>query len=489
MTVETPAVVFGSDSGHSGVDLARLDAALMDVATTGKWPAGVIAALRERLIDGADGALFRINPYEYAAQHTLESKVSIELFIHATRAGLFTQEWGLVCRGCGEVVESHQRLSALTDHFFCAACAQTRTANLDEQVEVSFTVHPSIRRIRFHDLDSLSIEQRFFDWRFSRNIEVKGVGESLSDYIRDRTTVAAQLASDESVDVSFDATPGWIVGSPRAMITVEGEPTTEVREIALEHRVDQWLPRPTVRPGPVHLTLTNRSASDLPILLYHTPIVTYFEYREFLSGHRLLNDPEFRRQLGTEVVRPGCGLPLKDNTLLFTDLRGSTELYDRVGDERAFAVVSQHFECLARVVTRWSGVVVKTMGDAVMASFSRPENAVCAAIAMLDEMKVLPELVEGADMAPKVGVHRGPCIAVTVANAIDFFGHTVNVAARTQGRASAGELCITDAVYTDPNVIAVLAGRPHTEERIQLRGVDSELGLLRIRSQAIRLAE
>ena len=69
-------------------------------------------------IDGAsDRDLFRVNPLIWSVEHGVPE--SVDLFLHATRVGLFRMSWDAMCRGCGALVESMGSLSLLRDHLFC----------------------------------------------------------------------------------------------------------------------------------------------------------------------------------------------------------------------------------------------------------------------------------------------------------------------------------------------------------------------------------
>ncbi len=446
------------------VNIALLEAKLDQIA-----PSSAIERLRRRVVEADDAQLFRVNPYTFAEEEGIPPQQAVEVFLRASMAGLLRPDWALVCRGCGEYAETLQNLCDLGGTFHCAACSMTRTTALDEHVEVGFTVHPEVRPIRFLEPAKLDLDDYFFRYTFSQNIVVRGVGERLVDYLRARTQVLVRLAPGEQHAVDTDVGVGWIVGSPRAMITVAGEPATERRTVEVVFDGTQFLPRSTLAPGPVRLIVRNASDAVQPVLLYHTPIVTYFDYRPFLSGQGLLNTEEFRRHLGTEVVRPGTGIPTRDNTLLFTDLRGSTALYDRVGDALAFELVSAHLESLARVITRHAGVVVKTIGDAVMASFSRPVDAARAALAMGAAIHTTDR--EEA-LILKIGIHRGPCLVVNVRDHVDYFGQTVNIAARVQHAAGGNQICMTAAVFEDLEVRNVFAGLGVVpSEQLSLRGV------------------
>jgi class 3 adenylate cyclase len=156
----------------------------------------------------------------------------------------------------------------------------------------------------------------------------------------------------------------------------------------------------------------------------------------FLSGAQLLSNQTFRELFGTETITSGEGLAVKRLTLLFTDLRGSTALYDRIGDMKAFELVRLHFGYLRECISRNSGALVKTIGDAVMASFVDPRDALRAALDMRARIAQF-NADAGSDLIGlKIGLHAGACLAVTLNDRLDYFGQTVNIAARVDARAS-----------------------------------------------------
>src|SRR6185369_15149419 len=108
------------------------------------------------------------------------------------------------------------------------------------------------------------------------------------------------------------------------------------------------------------------------------------EFDPYVSGGMLLTRQTFRKLFRSERVDEEEGLGIRQVTLLFTDLKGSTALYERLGDLNAYALVREHFALLGAAVQEHSGAIVKTIGDAVMAVFSRPTDAVSAALHILD---------------------------------------------------------------------------------------------------------
>jgi class 3 adenylate cyclase len=174
-------------------------------------------------------------------------------------------------------------------------------------------------------------------------------------------------------------------------------------------------------------------------------------------------------------------------TLLFSDLRGSTALYERVGDGPAFNMVRAHFAFLAGIVRDNDGAVVKTIGDAVMAAFGDPANAVKAALAMqarIEDFNRKQGSAAGEGLAIKLGVHVGSSVVVTLNDRLDYFGSTVNMAARLQNQSLAGDIVLSRAVADDPAVRPLLEGQPVREESVTLKGFSGPISFLRVLSAA-----
>ena len=180
----------------------------------------------------------------------------------------------------------------------------------------------------------------------------------------------------------------------------------------------------------------------------------------------------FRDNFRSEVIRAAEGIAVRDVTLLFTDLKGSTALYERIGDLNAYMQVQRHFERLLDVTVRRNGAVNKTIGDAVMAAFPTPADAVIAALEMREAAEELNRERPQRDFILKIGIHRGAAIVVTLNDRLDYFGQTVNIASRVQNLAGGDEICLTEEVRQAPGVEAALAGYPVRAAEAELRGVD-----------------
>lgn len=201
-----------------------------------------------------------------------------------------------------------------------------------------------------------------------------------------------------------------------------------------------------------------------------------------VSGQALLALPEFQKLFPREKLLPDESLEVARVALVFTDLAGSTALYASRGDPRAFHLVRQHFHALFAVADQHGGAVVKNIGDAVMAVFQKPVEALTAGLAMqaaVAELNHRLRLDSAEQLILKVGVHCGPCLNVTLNERLDYFGTTVNVAARVQGLAQGRDVVFTDAIYEDEAARSLLPQGPAERWRTTLKGINGEFQVYR----------
>lgn len=228
----------------------------------------------------------------------------------------------------------------------------------------------------------------------------------------------------------------------------------------------------------------NPAVRQLPAeLLDHSWRRTINEQYGVVTGHDLLTTQAFRDLIVSEPLPLHESLVIQKAALLFTDLSESTALYVRRGDPRAFSLVREHFGLLSSAIAEAGGAVVKTIGDAIMAAFPDSELAFAAALAI---PRAVEQLNRHENRAPeeqlqiKIGMHCGPCIAVTLNSRLDYFGTTVNAAARVQRLAAPGEIVLTDQLHGD-----VLASHPELSslvpEQIALRGIELPFTIYRLR--------
>jgi class 3 adenylate cyclase len=201
-----------------------------------------------------------------------------------------------------------------------------------------------------------------------------------------------------------------------------------------------------------------------------------------VTAHYLSTVSEFRSLFSRDLLKRGTPLKVSRVSLLFTDLTGSTQLYATVGDAAAFRFVDDHFDVLREAIAKVGGTVVKTMGDAVMAAFVDDAAAARAGIECLDAFgRWRSQTPQAQGVELKVGLHGGPCYVVTANGTLDFFGQTVNVAARLQGLAGPGELVLAPEVMAQlaPDLRARLVVTDPFETRV--KGVPEPVRVHRVR--------
>jgi len=142
-------------------------------------------------------------------------------------------------------------------------------------------------------------------------------------------------------------------------------------------------------------------------------------------------------------------LAVETVTFLFTDIKVSTQMYSELGDTRSYEIVREHFKILYSAVENHGGNVVKTIGDAVMASFLRPVNALKAA-AEAHARFASRSWDKAGKLSIKMGLHMGSAIVVNLNDSVDYFGNTVNLAARVQASVDDHAVRFTQRVFDDP---------------------------------------
>lgn len=387
----------------------------------------ILEDVREKM-DGADPALaetlFRdletlpdhdvvsMRPFEWADGHGFARMAALELFLHATSHGVLDMCWALLCPHCGGSPAVVSHLADLPMTAQCDPCQARFAIELDRAVEARFGVAPRVRRAKAELFCRGGPMNRPFvrgQWRLA-----PGAGQEVSPEL---------LADGARVKMS-------------ATLAEESEPGTGRRflnqsrqEIVLWVEEAGW---------------EDRAATAALVATLRT----------------------YQNLFASDVLAPGQEIAIRHLAVLFSDLQGSTALYQEIGDARAYAMVRDHFRLFEEILAAHGGALVKTIGDAVMAVFQRSADAVAAAAEAHARMP--------APLVLKIGVHAGPLLAVLANGRNDFFGTTVNVAARLQALAGAGETVISEAVSRE-------TGEPGGGEPVRLRGIAGDIGIRRLR--------
>jgi class 3 adenylate cyclase len=430
---------------------ARLDAGLAALAAVGV-DAALTDRLRDFLLSGSEVDLLHIRPLRLARLWKAPERAVIELCLLATKTGVLSMHWDLLCPNCRGPKLTVGSLDRLPQGAHCPTCNIDYGRDFARNVELTFRPARTIRRIE---------EGEFCLF-----------GPMTTPHVVLQQTLALGETRDVPVVLPHGAYrlrglhPGTEVqvewregGFPSLVIAAEG--------------VSAGAPSPdgTVR-------IVNRASGERTVVVESREWV-----REALTAHRITAMQAFRDLFATEALRPGDEVGVGHVTLMFSDLRGSTALYSRIGDARAYHLVREHFAFLAETVRSNDGGIVKTIGDAVMAAFADPADAVRAALAIQGNVAAFNRAHElGAEdgLIIKLGLHGGPCIVVTLNERLDYFGSTVNLAARLQGESRGGDIVISQALAADPAAAPLLRDVSGTAERATVKGFSAPVPFVRL---------
>jgi class 3 adenylate cyclase len=197
---------------------------------------------------------------------------------------------------------------------------------------------------------------------------------------------------------------------------------------------------------------------------------------DILTAAKVIQNQLFRDLFSEQTLSPEATVALRPVAFMFSDLKGSTAMYEATGDAASFGKVKAHFDILLSTLADHSGTLVKTIGDAVMATFEDPADGMRCAIAMQQRMKA------ESDLTIKLGLHYGRAMAVTLNDRLDYFGATVNRSARLEGQSKGGDVVCSRAVYDDPEVSLLLkkSGLDLQHESVQVKGVEEPMQVVRI---------
>ena len=404
--------------------------------------------------------LGRIRPYALADNWNEPRRSVLEACFHATRIGLLDLQWDLLCPMCRGPQESSSTLREIHAQGHCGGCQIDFDVNFDRFVEVTFRPNASVR-----------------------NVAVKTYCVSSPE--RTPHVIAQQLLearTDRALSMPLEH------GRYRIRtINLPGELQLEARadgptEAVVESSAAGWTRDEIISSTNATLRLVNNTDVEQLFIIERTAWSDQAATAAEVTALQI-----FRDLFSTEALRPGEQISVGTLTVLFTDLRNSTQLYRRVGDATAFGRVLNHFDVLKKAIADEDGAIVKTIGDAVMAVFRQPAGALRA---MLQAQETLASPSASHEpLTLKAGMHVGPCIAVTLNDRLDYFGSTVNLAARLESLSTGSDVIISRSVYEDPDVQDLIdnADGPLSAEPFEMaiKGfVDERFELIRVSRKA-----
>jgi class 3 adenylate cyclase len=422
-----------------------------------------VPRLREHLLTAPDLEVVRMRPFELADRWGEDRDSVLRLFLHAAKAGVLDLNWSVLCPSCRVPVKQALTLSQLESKAHCETCRVEFGPDLARSIEARFTVNAAVRPAR-------------------REIYCIG-GPANVPQIQSQLRLQPGETRREEFPIPTGGLRVRCYQAP-GIVPLQG----------LSVRVEKdGLKVEAGSPGV--LAVENRL--DVEALV----VVERESWKQGAATAALVTSmQDFRDLFPGEAVAPGEELGIESLAVLFTDLKGSTELYQKLGDAKAFGFVQNHFRYLTEAVALHRGGVVKTMGDAVMAIFASAKDAVQAGVEMQrhwggfrgERFNTIQRGRMGVGQRPrsefegvslKVGIHQGSAIAINNAGKLDYFGTMVNKAARVQAQSVGDDVVFSLAVAEDAAVRAYLESAGLREEvvTVSLKGLEGDHVLHRIR--------
>ncbi len=436
------------------VNINRLDHAFERLQAYPQRDSALDNRFRDLILNADDDTLNRINAYALAAFWNTDAHSLLVWLLYSSQVGLFDLHWETHCTHCNGSSNITVRLGTIGHDSSCKMCQVDFPVHSDENVEVTFTVNRSIRAT------SPSLESGLPDgaiaigqWDATRPIELKmdQPGQYFLTHLE-----SGKPGAVTRFDVREDQ-------APRPEMTVAFYPETAS-------------PAQTLI-GPGTTTVTISGTTDI-IGIYRDDTKP-LTLKPRVTGLDVLLTPDFKSVFAHDTLSQRESLSVKSLTILFTDITGSTALYKRLGDIRAYNLVRDHFDVLFQEIEFYHGIIVKTIGDAVMAAFPSPDDALQAALAVQHSIAQFNETrtSEEGVILVKIGLHSGSAIAVNLNNTLDYFGNMVNLAARIQSKSRSEEILMSEAAHQDPDVQQILTTSPElvvTDSIFELHGIGEQ---------------
>jgi len=411
---------------------------------------GLASRIAERIANAQEVELMHMRPVAMAHRWQVPERHAIEACLESVRAGLLGMSWQILCPRCRGAKATAVSLEELPTEAHCESCNIDYDRDFARNVELTFHPAPAIRPVEHGEFCLF--------------------GPMSTPHVR----LQQHLGPGETRTFDLALEPG-----PYRYRTLNS-----VGDADFEHR-GGGLPALILDGRDLRTGAKGEAGRIVATNKRERPEVVVVESRlwarEALSAHRVTSMQRFRDLFSEEVLRPGDDVAVERIALMFTDLKGSTALYGRIGDAAAYHLVREHFAFLSETVREHQGAIVKTIGDAVMASFADPADALAAALAIQSNVDAFNRAQDSTDIVIKLGLHEGPAIAVTLNQRLDYFGTTVNMAARLQGESRGGDIVLSEQIAGDPAVATRLKTCEATKETAKIKGFSAPVSFIRLR--------
>ena len=447
----------------------------------------IIATFENLVRFGDDGDLVAMRPYEFAARWNVDRRETARVFFESTKHGLLDATWSVMCPTCRVGKGSSGGVSDLPESVHCRLCGIDFESDLAGNVELRFDLHPSVRTLdqREYCIGSPSRRQHTLVQIILEPGACRMVKASHQPSLMTVRCPGVGKMSTFSTGTAGTAVPRFWSFSGTEWVKIPPESLKDGAEHAGKDNLAARLGGSTNAPR-----FLLRNDSDKPIVAVledGTPD------RGALTGIEVLLFEDYARLFGATQLAAGRGVAVRRIAILFTDLVGSTAMYERIGDAAAFSRVQKHFEFLSEIFHSNRGRIIKTIGDAVMAVFPEAQDAVRAALQVQSQMDNFNKKLDGdAPIRLRIGVHQGAAVAVGANERIDYFGRTINIASRVEHEGEPGAVIVSPEIAQDDDVAVLLRAAEDlviTTKEASLKGIEGFLTLSLVRPKSAAASE
>lgn len=442
-----------------------LEHQLSQLASYPHVEAEIIKRFHQWLLTSEPKQRFRMNPYLVAEQTELAPANLIPQLLYAVKEGILDLHWDIHCPHCEGITEEHTELSQLGGISACPVCQKEFEADFASRFEVTFSLNPAIEPLEFSFTELCSLPNDAPIYLYMHIIGEGNVAQG-----------ETELAAGE---YRYFCPLTLSVGR----LEVTGSPTNQPQQIQLIQLPGAHFDKPQLiaQPGKLQVHLENHGHPECGLLITdkELPIIDKEKLPKRLTGLELIHYPMFRKWFRNQILSDRERISISAVTILFTDIKSSTQMYEKLGDALAYNIVRDHFEILFAAIEQQGGQVLKTIGDAVMASFTTNQQALTSILTALqhfDEYNAAREQLE--QIYIKIGLHRGTSILVTLNGNLDYFGSTINKAARIQSLSGSREISFSEELYQDAQFLASLEKqgllKTLRKQAVNLKGLEGE---------------
>ena len=413
---------------------------------------GLETRIAHWILQRPDSDVHTIRPKVLARAWGVAPDQAMELCLLAAHRGLLSLRWDLLCPNCRVGKASNGSLDRLPSGSHCGTCNIDYDRDFNRNVELVFSPAAFIRPTPLG-------EYCLFGPRSTPHILAQlqvGPGKTRQEECVFPPGLYRLRTMEPGPFSALDLSSGEGV---RVVITAQGHIES---------------PTPDSSPS---LRVENHSARPRTLIVESRAWMT-----DILTAAEAVNLAAFRDLFHAQVLRPGDYVQIDHAVLLFTDLQASASLYESMGDAAAYALVREHFAVLARCIRQHGGTVVKTIGDAVMAAFSDPREGLRCALAVPSAIAAFHAHQTPAHRTGKVklGLHAGPCLAVTINGILDYFGRTANLASRLASLSHGGDVVLSRSFSEDPAIPPLMVGLPREDFVAEAKGFSQPISCVRL---------